>query len=117
MVQIGSNGCNIGLTFLLIPFLSGTATPLSPKLNLRSGRRQENAMIALFDIFRTDRDRNLVWCEAATTLDEARAKVQSLAELEKTDYVIFSQITGNRIVIQPEHADQPADRDWPCSYQ
>lgn len=58
-------------------------------------------MIAPFDIFR-DKQGSLLWCGTAASLDEAKAKVRALAKLEKTEYVIFSQKTGNRLVIQPD---------------
>ena len=59
-------------------------------------------MIAPFDIFK-DNQGTLVWCGTAETLEEAKAKARSVATSEKTECVIFSQITGNRVVIQPEN--------------
>jgi hypothetical protein len=58
-------------------------------------------MIAPFDIFK-DKQGSLIWCGTAATLEEAQAKVRDLAASEKTEYVIFSQKTGNRLVIQPD---------------
>ena len=58
-------------------------------------------MIAPFDIFK-DKEGSLLWCGTAATLEEAKEKVRALAESEKTEYVIYSQKTGNRLVIQPD---------------
>jgi hypothetical protein len=60
-------------------------------------------MIAPFDIFK-DTDGTLMWCGTAMTLDEAKAKVRTMAATHKTEYVIFSQKTGNRLVIQPDES-------------
>jgi hypothetical protein len=59
-------------------------------------------MIAPFDIFKTDKEGTLLWCGEASSLDEAKMKVQHFLREETTDYVIFSQKTGNRLVIQPD---------------
>lgn len=59
-------------------------------------------MIAPFDIFRTDKSGTLLWCGEAKTLDEAKERVATLMAAEQTEYVIFSQKTGNRMVIQPD---------------
>jgi hypothetical protein len=59
-------------------------------------------VIAPFDIFRTTKDGQLLWCGTAASLDEAKTKVEGLMRAEKTDYVVFSQKTGNRLVIQAE---------------
>jgi len=61
-------------------------------------------MIAPFDIFK-EKEGSLLWCGEALTLEEAKAKVKAMAESEKTEYVIFSQKTGNRIVIQPDGSE------------
>ncbi len=59
-------------------------------------------MIAPFDIFRTDGNGDLLWCDEALSLDDAKAKVQELSKSAKTSFVIRSQRTGNRIVLPPE---------------
>lgn len=58
-------------------------------------------MIAPFDIFK-DKQGTLMWCGTAMSLDEAKDKVRSMVAAEKTEYVIFSQKTGNRLVVQPD---------------
>jgi hypothetical protein len=65
-------------------------------------------MIAPFDIFK-DTQGSLMWCGTAMTLDEAKAKVHAMAARERTEYVIFSQKTGNRLVIQPDEQKPTAD--------
>ena len=65
-------------------------------------------MIPPFDIFRKARGGPLLWCAAATTIEEAKAQARALMELDGLEYVIFSQKTGNRIAIGPDH-NTPAD--------
>jgi hypothetical protein len=62
-------------------------------------------MIPLFDVFRTDDNGHLLWCATAATLAEARAKVRALAQGALRAYVILSQRTGDRIIVQPNSDD------------
>jgi len=66
-------------------------------------------MIAPFDIFRTNEDGSLLWRGEASDLNDARVRAQALARLEKTEYIIFSQRTGNRIVVKSEPASGKPD--------
>jgi len=66
-------------------------------------------MIAPFDIFKTNQDGSLLWRGEATDLDDAKIRAQKLARLEKTEYIIFSQRTGNRIVVKAEAASSKPD--------
>ena len=59
-------------------------------------------MVPPFDILRVLQDGAPLWMEAAQTLEEAKARVQQLAATQPGSYVIFSQKTGNRILITPE---------------
>ena len=61
-------------------------------------------MIAPFDIFKTNKDGSLLWRGEARDLDDAKTRAEALARSEKTEYVIFSQRTGNRIVVQAKPA-------------
>ena len=45
-------------------------------------------------------DGELCFVEAAETLDAAKARVQSLAELWPGDYVIYDQATGERVSLK-----------------
>jgi hypothetical protein len=59
-------------------------------------------MMPPFDIFKTDKDGALLWCGAAETFEDAKEKASTFARSESREFVIFCQITGNRITIQPE---------------
>jgi hypothetical protein len=63
-------------------------------------------MLAEFDIFRVDEEGVLLWCAAVETLEdaEATAKKKNLAQSSKCEYVIFSQRSGNRLIITPGYA-------------
>lgn len=56
-------------------------------------------MVAPFDILRVLKDGAPLWMEAAQTLEEAKTRVRQLAAIQPGSYVIFSQKTGNKIVI------------------
>ncbi|HWW18020.1 MAG TPA: hypothetical protein VNY81_05295 [Candidatus Saccharimonadales bacterium] len=58
-------------------------------------------MIPAFDIFKTDRDGHLVWCSAASTLDDAKAQATALVGLNPCEYVIFSHKTNTHIRFVP----------------
>jgi hypothetical protein len=54
-------------------------------------------MIPVFDIFRTESDGSLRWCEAANSLDAARTRAHQLADSAPAKYVIVNQLTGDRV--------------------
>jgi len=56
-------------------------------------------MVPPFDILRVLKDGAPLWMEAVQTLEEAKARVQQLAATEPGTYVIFSQKTGNKILM------------------
>jgi hypothetical protein len=64
-------------------------------------------MIPPFDILMVDAKGHPRWLEAASSLDEAKARVQEHMKRCAAEYLIFSQKTGNKISIKPEGA--PAD--------
>jgi hypothetical protein len=55
-----------------------------------------------FDIFRTEPDGNILWRGAATTLDEAKARVQEFAKSGPSEYVIINLQTGLKVTIASE---------------
>ena len=57
-------------------------------------------MVPPFDIFRVEKDGSLIWCEAAATLEIAKARVEGMAAARPSQYVIYSQKTGHRLVIK-----------------
>ena len=56
-------------------------------------------MVPRFDILRVLRDGAPLWMDGLQTLEEAKARVQQLAATEPGPYVIFSQKTGNKILM------------------
>jgi hypothetical protein len=58
-------------------------------------------MVAPYDIFRIEENGSVTWQEAATTLEEAKARIEVLAVAAPAKYVIQSEVTGRRTVITP----------------
>jgi hypothetical protein len=61
-------------------------------------------MLAQFDIFRVDEKGVLLWCAAVETFEDAEATAKNLAQSSKCECVIFSQSSGNRVIIKPGFA-------------
>jgi hypothetical protein len=49
---------------------------------------------APFDIFSVDTDGQLVWKEAAETIDLARLRIEFLTVADSASYVVFNPLTG-----------------------
>ena len=58
-------------------------------------------MIAPFDIFRVEAANSMVWIDAMTELEAAKARVAALMQAEPCEYLIFSQTTGHKITVKP----------------
>lgn len=56
-------------------------------------------MVPPFDIFRMEQTGHLVWQETAETLDLAKLRIKTLMASQPSDYVIYSQKTGNKTVV------------------
>ena len=56
-------------------------------------------MVPPFDIFRLDNDGTLRWLQTADSLQAATLRIEVLALSDPGEYVIFSQKTGNKTVI------------------
>ena len=56
-------------------------------------------MLATLDIFKMQ-DGTYVWKAAADSLELAKSKVEQLAANAPGEYMIFSQTTGNKIVVK-----------------
>ena len=56
-------------------------------------------MIPPFDIFQVVEGRQPLWLEPASTLDDARARVNELGKSRPGEYLIFSQKTGHKISV------------------
>jgi hypothetical protein len=63
-----------------------------------------------FDIFRAETDGNMIWRGAATSLDEAKARVQELAKTWPADYLIVNLQSGLKI---PMSMDGKGGKDGP----
>ena len=59
-------------------------------------------MIAPFDLFRTEADGSVKWLCVCADLDAAKARVLELSATLPADYLISSQTTGNRLLINPD---------------
>lgn len=57
-------------------------------------------MTAPFDIFRAETNGGVLWIESATTLEDAKARVQELAMRSPGEYLLLNQKTGNKLVIR-----------------
>jgi hypothetical protein len=58
-------------------------------------------MLAPLDIFKMQ-DGSYVWKAAAESFELAKSKVEELATNAPGEYMIFSQTTGNKIVVNPD---------------
>jgi hypothetical protein len=52
------------------------------------------------DIFKMQKDGTYVWKAAAESFELAKSKVEQLATTSPGDYIIHSQITGDKTVIR-----------------
>jgi len=62
-------------------------------------------VIAPFDIFRVDAPGEMLWIEAITELDAAKARVAALMQAKPCEYLIFCQQTGRKISIKPTNGN------------
>ena len=62
-------------------------------------------MLPPFDIFRAEPDRQVLWLEAAPDLVHARERVQAWIAETPAEYIILSQQTGNKIVLNQSNID------------
>ena len=58
-------------------------------------------MLTPFDIFECDISNEMLWIEAASDLEIAKARVAALMQAKPCEYLIFSQKTGHKISIKP----------------
>jgi hypothetical protein len=63
-------------------------------------------MLAPLDIFKMQGG-TYVWKAAAESFELAKSKVEQLAANAPGEYMIFSQTTGNKIVIKPDGSPEP----------
>ena len=57
-------------------------------------------IVAQFDIFKTDRNGNVVWLEVATDLESAKARVEAIGKSDPGEYLILDQHSGAKIAIK-----------------
>ena len=57
-------------------------------------------MLEPLDIFIKMEDGTYMWKAAADSFEAAKSKVEELATTSPGDYMIFSQTTGNKIVVK-----------------
>ena len=59
-------------------------------------------MIAPLDIFIKTEDGTYVWKAAADSFELAKSKVEELVAKAPGEYMIFSQTSGNKIIVKPD---------------
>jgi hypothetical protein len=59
-------------------------------------------MIAPFDIFKTETDGSLIWKGTAESLEVARLSVKVLMASSPGKYIIHSQQTGHKLLVNPD---------------
>jgi hypothetical protein len=64
-------------------------------------------MLEPLDIFIKMEDGTYVWKAAADSFELAKSKVEQLATSVPGEYMIFSQTTGNKIVVKPDGLPEP----------
>lgn len=57
-------------------------------------------MLPSFDVLRVTKDGAFIWCSEASTLEDAKAQIKILAELE-SEFVIFDHRTYESVRIKP----------------
>jgi hypothetical protein len=62
------------------------------------------------DIFKSDAN-GLIWEGTAENLEGAKANVRALRAKSPGDYVIFSQQTGDKIVVKADGSEFPQSTD------
>lgn len=55
-------------------------------------------MVPSFDIFRVELS-GVRWCEAALTMETAKARIQNLVASSPGEYLIFDQKTAQRTIV------------------
>jgi hypothetical protein len=63
-------------------------------------------MLASLDIFKMEKG-TYVWKAAVESFERAKSKVQELATNAPGEYMIFSQTTGSKIVVNPNGLPEP----------
>jgi hypothetical protein len=72
-------------------------------------RQGTPAMLASLDIFKMEKG-TYVWKAAVESFELAKSKVQELATNAPGEYMIFSQTTGSKIVVNPNGLPEPGAR-------
>jgi hypothetical protein len=68
-------------------------------------------MTAFFDIFQAETTGDVLWLGTAVTIEDAKARAQEFAHNSPGKYLVLNQKTGDKIVIDLNHAkdSQAAD--------
>ena len=64
-------------------------------------------MLEPLDIFVKLEDGTYVWKAAAQSLELAKSTIQRLATTSPGEYMIFSQTTGNKVVVKRDGLPEP----------
>jgi hypothetical protein len=63
-------------------------------------------MLPPLEIFKLQ-EGTYVWKAPADSLEHAKAKIKELAAKSPGEYMIFSQTTGNKLVVKPDGSPEP----------
>jgi hypothetical protein len=63
-------------------------------------------MAPFLDIFRIESG-DLWWCEAAASMENARARIEKLAQSSRGSYFIFNQKSGERVHVSVQSGHGP----------
>lgn len=59
-------------------------------------------MTAPFDIFENEKSGTVLWVGSAATIEDARFRIQKIAENSPGEYVVLNQKTGKKVVVRFE---------------
>ena len=59
-------------------------------------------MTAPFDIFENEKSGTVLWVGSASTIEDARSRIQKIGQHSPGEYVVLNQKTGNKVVIRFE---------------
>ena len=62
-------------------------------------------MVKLIDIFRVNEKGELLWVEPATTVDDAKARIQELGVREPGEYLIFDHECAEKIMLRADGSE------------
>jgi hypothetical protein len=59
-----------------------------------------------FDLFMIETNGGFRWLAATSTIEDAKTRVQALAQKTPGEFILLDQRTGNKMVLRPEAVGQ-----------